>query len=409
MSNTMPLSEPLRPEDEIVLPQIEEADASLRAASTQAVGARRRLMRPRLGFRTSFRQAFAGLTAIGVKELRGRMRGRRAFVILTVYLLLLAGFAWMMELILEEEAGRGFAGSAAFASAEIGAGLFSAVILLQTLLVVALAPAFTAGAISLEREKQTLDLLATTPVSSLSIVVAKLFSALTYLFILIFASIPLTAMVFVFGGVAPDDVARAYIVLVTTAVGLGSVGLFFSALLKRTQAATIATYFGVMFVTLGSFFVLFFWNTMTGGGRAGEGFGPLTGRPPEALVYLNPYFAQADVVCGVQNGVGDQCLHLAFVSDQPIFGTIQPTREPPIAVPGGPAVDPDLPDRRFDDVVVGRAVGAVRDSLWPKSAFSWLAVSVVLIAASVQLVSPTRRWHPRLPGFLRRSARRVSP
>jgi hypothetical protein len=80
-----------------------------------------------------------------------------------------------------------------------------------------------------------------------------------------------------------------------------------------------------------------------------------------------------------------------------------------VVVPGAPAVDPDLPDRRFDDVVVGRAVGAARDSLWPKSAFSWLAVSVVLIAASVQLVSPTRRWHPRLPGFLRRSARRVSP
>ena len=29
------------------------------------------------------------------------MRGRRAFVILTIYLVLLAGFAWMVELIME--------------------------------------------------------------------------------------------------------------------------------------------------------------------------------------------------------------------------------------------------------------------------------------------------------------------
>jgi ABC-type transport system involved in multi-copper enzyme maturation permease subunit len=410
----MPISEPLRGEDELALPAFEDVPEA-RPASTQRIGGeRRRVSRPRIDLRASMRNSFAGLTAIGVKELRGRMRGRRAFVILTVYLLLLAGFAWMMELILEEEKSRGFAGSAAFASAEIGAGVFTALILLETLLVVALAPAFTAGAISMEREKQTLDLLATTPISSLSIVVAKLFSALTYLFILIFASIPLTAMVFVFGGVAPDDVIKAYVVLVTTAIGLGSVGLFFSALLKRTQAATIATYFGVMFATLGTFFILFFWNTMSGGGRPGEGFGPLRGRPPEALVYLNPYFAQADVICGVENGVGERCQHVAFVSDQPIFGTL-PSRprvdpgSPPISVPGGPAIDPAFPDVGFDDVVVGQPLGVVRDSLWPKSAVMWLVVSFVLIVLSVQLVSPTRRWHPHLPGFLRRPARRVSP
>jgi ABC-type transport system involved in multi-copper enzyme maturation permease subunit len=408
MSDSMPISEPIRSDEELALPDFEDA-AVTRPASTQRIGGERRVRSgPRLDVRASLRNSFAGLTAIGVKELRGRMRGRRAFVILTVYLLLLAGFAWMMELILEEEKSRGFAGSAAFASAEIGAGVFTALILLETLLVVALAPAFTAGAISLEREKQTLDLLATTPISSLSIVVAKLFSALTYLFILIFASIPLTAMVFVFGGVAPDDVVKAYVVLVTTAIGLGSVGLFFSALLKRTQAATIATYFGVMFATLGTFFILFFWNTMSGGGRPGEGFGPLTGRPPEALVYLNPYFAQADVICGVENGVGERCQHVAFVSDQPIFGTFPRTR-PPVVVPGGPAIDPAFPDVGFDDVVVGQPLGVVRDSLWPKSAVMWLVVSLVLIVLSVQLVSPTRRWHPRLPGFLRRSARRVSP
>ncbi len=375
------------------------------SAPTLSVGEPRRQRRS-LNPRLAMAGALSGLTAIGVKELRGRMRGRRAFVILTVYLMLLAAFAWMMELILVEERSRG-AGSAAFASAEIGAGVFTGLVMLETLLVVVLAPAFTAGAISLEREKQTLDLLATTPISSLSIVVAKLFSALTYLFILIFASIPLTAMVFVFGGVAPDDVVKAYLVLLTTAVGLGSVGLFFSALLKRTQAATVASYFTALVFTLGTLFIVTFWNSMTNGGLPNQGFGPIRGRPPEVLVYLNPYFAQADVVCPVENGIGDRCRHVALVTNRSVFSTIgtQPTN------PTDPGVRPDpfpiAPDVGFDDVIVQPVLSTTTNALWPKSAAAWLIVSIVLIGASVQLVTPTRRWNPRLPGFLRRP-RRVS-
>jgi hypothetical protein len=46
----------------------------------------------------------------------------------------------------------------------------------------------------------------------------------------------MTAVVFVFGGVGPDDVIRGYIVLFATAFGLGAFGLFCSSLVKRTQA-----------------------------------------------------------------------------------------------------------------------------------------------------------------------------
>jgi ABC-2 type transport system permease protein len=406
MSDSLPMTAPLPADDEAHATVELDQTAVETPVATQVVGTRRRLGRPQLGLRDGLRSAFAGFTAIGVKELRGRMRGRRAFVILTVYLLLLATFAWMMEMIFEQRFGRGVAGSAAFASAQIGAGIFTSLLMLETLLVVALAPAFTAGAISLEREKQTLDLLATTPISSLSIVVGKLLSALTYLFILIFASIPMNAVVFVFGGVSPDDVVRGYVVLFATAIGLGSVGLFFSALMKRTQAATIASYFGLLFVTLGSFFIFYFWNTMTdGSGTIGRGFGPLEGRPPEALVYLNPYYAQADVICGIENGFGYWCSQIAYVTDRSMFGG--PFEPPAQSVPGF-GVDTGV-GRGIVNDVAPQPFGVVRDSFWPRSAISWLVLSVVLLFGSVQLVSPTRRWRPRLPGYLRRSSRRVSP
>ena len=79
-------------------------------------------------------------------------------------------------------------------------------------------PAMTAGAISLEREKQTLELLVTTPLGTLALVLGKLFSALTYVFLLILASIPLASIVFTFGGVGPEDLVRGYVFLFALAV-----------------------------------------------------------------------------------------------------------------------------------------------------------------------------------------------
>src|SRR5687767_2238345 len=92
-------------------------------------------------------EAFGGIAAVGVKELRGRMRGRRAFVILTIYLMLLGGFAWMVEMLVERSVASGF--NQATGSAQIGQAIFIALLFFETLLVLFLAPAFTAGAISL--------------------------------------------------------------------------------------------------------------------------------------------------------------------------------------------------------------------------------------------------------------------
>jgi ABC-type transport system involved in multi-copper enzyme maturation permease subunit len=373
------------------------------------------------------RSGLNGIVAVGVKELRGRMRGRRAFVILTLYLLFLAGFAWAWELIAERaygNAGSLYGGSAAFASALIGQEIFGALLIVETLLVVFLAPAFTAGAISLEREKQTLDMLAATPISSLAIVIGKLLSALTYVFILIVASIPLTAIVFVFGGVGPDEVLRGYIVLFASAIGLGSLGLFISALMQRTQAATVVTFFGVMALTMGTLFIVLFWTTMAGlspnQARFGnDGVGPIKGRPPEALLWFNPFAAQYDVICGASDGYGGWCSRLAEVTNGAISigigggaagGTTIVPIEPGF---GDTGVQPGvlLPDRRVvNDVVPVQPFGIRRDTFWPRSVAAWIVLSTVLILASVQLVSPTRRWRPgllRRPGFRRRPSRRT--
>lgn len=369
-----------------------------------------------------FAGAFDGIVAIGAKELRGRMRGRRAFVVVTVYLALLALFGWMVYLMNERTVGA-YLGTAAFASAQIGREIFKSLLLLETVLVVFLAPAFTAGAISLEREKQTLDLLAATPISSLAIVVGKLASALAYVFLLIVSSIPLMAIVFVFGGVAPDDVARGYLVLATTAVGLGSIGLLVSALARRTQAATVLTYFMVFALTAGTTFVFVFWSIMAGSVSSGAvrldrgpiGLPDFGRRPPAALMWLNPFVAQTDVACGAQLGfstgdIFDPCTVVALVT----FGSsgggfvVPPVDAKPMPVPlPGAGIDPGLgaapPDRAggpgvFEPLPQPEpTLTRYRDRIWPASSAAWLVLSGFLVAASVWLVTPTRR-----PRILRR-------
>ena len=369
----------------------------------------------------------AGVSAIVAKELRGRMRGRRAFVVVTIHILLLAGFAWMVQRINEESIGAmsQFGGVATFASASVGRGIFIALLLLQTLMVAVLAPAATAGAISGEREHQTIDLLTVTPISSLAIVVGKLVSALAWIFLLILASIPVTAMVFVFGGVAPDDVIRGYVVLAATAIGFGSIGIFFSAVTRRTGAATGLTLVATLVLVIGSLFVwIFLGQTAETDLRTG-----LRPRPPEAVLYFNPFIAQADVACGTEPGYGATCSIIDgflgvdnVIVERPIEPGIQRDLEDfgggtdGVGLDDGSGVVIEGPDGRViidrigpgtiagDSDVVAQAFVSQRDRFWPKTVVSLLLLATVLTLASVQFVSPTRRWRPRLPGSARPTA-----
>jgi hypothetical protein len=168
-------------------------------------------------------------------------------------------------------------------------------------------------------------------------------------------------------------------VLVGTALVYGSIGLFVSALVKRTQAATVINLVAVIALTVGTTFLFVFWFAMTASGgmqdQARRNAGPLeslTQRPPEALMWLNPFIAQLDVICGTETGFGGTCSIISAVTGPGAVGDQQ--------------------------------LGVPRDSYWPRSLAAMGAVSILLVALSVQLVSPTRRWRFHLPRPHRRPA-----
>jgi hypothetical protein len=178
------------------------------------------------------------INPVMLKELRGRMRGVRAFLVLTVYLGLMSGFAMLLYLVYNSLTFT--SGSAA--AGEVGRVLFIGVVGIELLLIIFIAPAFTAGAITGERERQTYDLLRTTLLASPSFVIGKLESAMGYILLLLLAGIPLQSIAFIFGGVSELELILSFVILTVTAIALGTVGIYFSAALPRTLSASVRAY-----------------------------------------------------------------------------------------------------------------------------------------------------------------------
>jgi ABC-2 type transport system permease protein len=193
-----------------------------------------------------FRQIFDN--PVVLKELRGRMRGARAFVVLTIYLGLLGAFSSLVYVAVSESS---TSASGQVTVGEIGRTLFGGIVGIEMLLVAFIAPAFTSGAISGEREHQTYDLLRTTLLPSGSFVLGKLLSAMLYVLLLLLAAIPLQSIAFFFGGVAETEIMLSFVILAATALLFSTIGIYFSARSNRTLTASVLTYATAMFIMFG--------------------------------------------------------------------------------------------------------------------------------------------------------------
>lgn len=175
------------------------------------------------------------------------MRGRRAFVVLTIYLMLMSGFISLVYLAYASAASQPYGPD----SRQAGKVIFASVLGIQAFLVVFIGPAFTTGAISGEKERQTHDLLRTTLLSANSFVMGKLLSALSYVLLLILVAIPLQSIAFLLGGVALAELLISQVLIVVSAVAFALVGLFFSSLMRSTLASSIVTFGGALLLTVG--------------------------------------------------------------------------------------------------------------------------------------------------------------
>lgn len=181
-----------------------------------------------------------------VKELRSRMRGARAFVLLSAYLLVLAGVTLLLYVAMagnvtnDIDAGR-----------EIGKALFLVVGSVALVEVCLITPTLTSGSIAGERERETYDLLIASLLSPWQIVWGKLASALAFALLLVVSVVPVMSIAFLFGGVSLAEVLIALAGLVATSIAYATLGLFWSAMMRGSLGATAFAIGSVLMILLG--------------------------------------------------------------------------------------------------------------------------------------------------------------
>lgn len=151
---------------------------------------------------------------------------------------------------------------------------FSWIEIAEFLLLAFIVPSLMAGSIAGEREKQTLDILLTTPMSTLTIIVGKLLASTGTILLFIFSSLPIMSVVFLIGGVGLFDIVLIVVYACVFAIYIGSIGIFFSSIFRRTIFATITTYGACVFTCVLPYVAYWigYWIYLSGDDGLSDGF-----------------------------------------------------------------------------------------------------------------------------------------
>ena len=131
--------------------------------------------------------------------------------------------------------------------------LYAFVATLEFLLLMFIMPALTSASISGERERHTLELMFTTRLRAADIVTGKLMSALSQLLVMAFSSFPVLLLTFVYGSMNLKDLALLMFCFVTVALFCGSLGIFASALMRRSTFSNVVTYGTLLAAVAGTY------------------------------------------------------------------------------------------------------------------------------------------------------------
>ena len=114
--------------------------------------------------------------------------------------------------------------------AKAGTNIFERVAYGQVILICLLSPLFMAGALAAERSARTYDILLTTPLTNLQIVLGTLMGRLFFVLALLASGIPLFAVLLIFGGVPIGSVFLAFATAALTALLVGAVAVTLSTM-----------------------------------------------------------------------------------------------------------------------------------------------------------------------------------
>ncbi len=175
------------------------------------------------------------------KEMRVSSRRKRTYLLRSLYLLLLLLFVvliWMEVIDTSIYTNPVYQVSR---MSEAGLIISTLIVWFQFLAAQIILGISLSTAISDEIYSRTLGVLMTTPITSVQIVLGKLFSKLLIVLQLILVSVPMLGIVRIFGGIPWMYILSSLYLTITTALVVGSIGLLCSIFCRRAYVSMIAT------------------------------------------------------------------------------------------------------------------------------------------------------------------------
>lgn len=164
---------------------------------------------------------------------------RRDAMIRFGYLGLLAAWVGMLLLTMSSLTDLG-------ALARESANAFKNASYLQLSLVALLAPIFTAGAITQEKDSQTYDILLTTPLTNGQIVLGTLLSRIFFVVALLLSGLPIFSVTRIFGGVGLDNILTSFGIAAATAFLTGAMAVAIATFRLGTRRTIFFFYLAII-------------------------------------------------------------------------------------------------------------------------------------------------------------------
>lgn len=176
------------------------------------------------------------------REFRTRMRGWKAFSIMGGYVLLLAIFLFIHYLAIANENPSYYGHYNPLGNLQIGKKLFGTLTWTQAIMLMFIVPSLTAGAITQELEKKTIEMLVLTRLSAGKIVLGKHLSGFFYALMLLICSVPLAGICLMMGGVSPAEVFVTYTLLASTSFLFAAISITCSSLMNKSAGSSLLSY-----------------------------------------------------------------------------------------------------------------------------------------------------------------------
>lgn len=204
--------------------------------------------------------------------------------------------------------------------------IFMVLAYIQLVMICIIIPVLTAGSIAGERERQTLDIMLTAPISPVSIVLGKLFASMANVFLFVISSLPAMSIAFLYGGIQWHYLLVFMISIMCIAFFSGAVGIWCSSVYKKTIISVIMSMAVELVFFAGTFIAIvavYYWKyeqiLRTTGAVSVSGVN--VGWLPLILL-LNPAVGFVDAIINAYTGVSGIEVILNYLS-----GTAAPGME----------------------------------------------------------------------------------